>query len=146
MRSHACRLYCLPSRSGRLQPSRVSAEPSAADRHSASSGACERLGKRVHSSVPICRDFAGETRSQVWRLLSCARRMTTNVNCMEELNRANSAAVARSGLAGLISLSLSKIELPFTWDRHATCRIPSCKKNPRQKPRVNGTTHYEQRD
>lgn len=39
--------------------------------------------------------------------------MTTNVNCMEQLNRANAAAVIPHGLARPNSLLLSKIEVPL---------------------------------
>lgn len=58
-------------------------------------------GKRCHSLVSIFRDCAREVPATAKRLLRCARRMMTSVNCMEELNRANSAGVGRRGSAAL---------------------------------------------
>jgi len=54
--------------------------------------------------------------------------MMISVNCIEELNRANSAAVGLRGLAPLNSLLLSKIEVPLTFDRQTICRLASHEK------------------
>ena len=65
------------------------------------------------------------------RLLSCARRMVSNINCMDELIRANSGPVNWRNALPFESL-LAKIKSPLDSNRCGkTARTSFEKKNPR---------------